>query len=278
MRLDRIAEDILIFTSPTYAQVTATVLLTDEGAIVVDTLPFPAETRELVAYIERMAGRDAVRYVINTHHHADHIYGTYLFPSAQVIAHDECRRILQTVGPVTLAKAKRETPALKEVALRLPDMTFQREMHLQLGHRQLHLFHTPGHTSDGISVFVVGEKALIAGDAVMPVPHISGGNVAQLKGSLLQFRRLKPSFVVQGHGDVLLRGEISETLLASRKYLDAIETQVAALVARGASPRELADIDVESCGLSRIPLDGLVSRLHIDNLAALYRKMTRDKA
>lgn len=277
MRLDRVAEDIFIFVSDYYAQVTATVLLTPQGAIIVDAMPLPRETRQLLSFVESHLGPNAVRYVINSHHHADHVYGNYLFEGAEIIAHDACRDMLARSGQANLEQAKRNVSALAEVELRLPDMTFQKELHLHLGHRHLHLFHTPGHTPDGISIFVMEEKVLIAGDAVMPVPHIVTGNYVQLSESLAALKALRPAFVVQGHGDVLLRGEIDEELDGSIGYLATIVKKVNQIVQRGDPPQKLRDIDIESCGKSRIPLDGLVSRLHLDNLVSLYRTLSQEK-
>jgi cyclase len=277
LRLDRVAEDIFIFVSDFYVQVTATVLITPQGAIVIDTMPLPSETRQILAFIEDRVGPNAVRYVINSHHHADHVYGNYLFAGAEIIAHDICRDTLARLGPSSLEQAKRNVPALAEVELRLPDITFQKELHLHLGHRHLRLFHTPGHTPDGISVFVVEEKVLIAGDAVMPVPHIVSGNYLQLSDSLAAIKALKPAFIVQGHGDVLLRGEIDEELEGSINYLSTIVKRVNQVIQRGDPPQKLRDIDIESCGKSRIPLDGLVSRLHLDNLVSLYKALSQEK-
>ncbi len=273
MRRDRVSEDIFVFVSDLYVQATATVMLTEEGALVVDAMPFPSEAREIIAFIEARLGPDSVRYLINTHHHADHVYGAYLFAGAEVIAHDSCRELLARLGPASLARAKQQTPSLAEVELRLPDMTFQEEMHVHLGHRHLHLMHTPGHTADSISVFETNERALSAGDLAMPVPHIVSGDVAQFRASLQRIQALEPDFVVQGHGDVLLRGEVGEMVEGHLHYLDAISERVREVVERNASPRELQKIDIESCGLSRIPLDGAVSRLHLDNLVHLYKAM-----
>ncbi len=278
VRVDRVEEDIYVFVSSLYAQVTATVMLTPQGAVIVDTMPFPAESREISAFIEEHLGPDAVRYIINTHHHADHVFGNYLFPSAEVIAHDLCRQMMERSGRAGLARAKRESPALAEVELRLPDMTFQRQMHLRVGHRHMRLFHTPGHTPDALSVFVLGDKVLIAGDTVMPVPYIVSGSVDQMRRALLSLKAVKPDFLVQGHGDVLLRGEVDETIDAGLTYLDCAVRQVSDLVARGAPPEAVREIDIESCGLSRIPLDGLVTRLHAENLAALYREIRGKQA
>jgi cyclase len=276
VRIDRVAEDIYVFVSARYAYVTCTVMLTPEGAIVVDSMPFPVETHEVLSFIESKLGAPRVRYVINTHHHADHTYGNYIFEDAQVIAHDRCRELLARRGAEALERAKQETPSLAEVRLRLPDITFRKELHLHVGHRHLYLFHSPGHTPDGISVFVVEEKVLIAGDAVMPVPHIVEGERTQLAHSLTVAKTLKPSFIVQGHGDVLLRGEINDALDSSISYLDAIARKVQSIVDKGEPPTRLRAIDIEACGKSRIPLDGLVGKLHVDNLRTLYR-LFKDK-
>jgi cyclase len=272
VRIDRVAEDIHVFISGIYAQVTATVLTTPAGAIVVDTLPLPVETRQIVSFIENELGPNSVRYVILTHHHADHVYGACLFPEAEIVAHDQCLDILARVGQASLERARRETPSLAEVVLRLPGITFNRDMHIHLAHRDLYLFHSPGNSPDGISIMVADEKVLIAGDAMMPVPHIARGNYEQLVSTLQALKKLQPNFVVQGHGDVLLKGEVDESIDSSIGYLHAIVERVRALIGQGAPPQQLREIDIEECGKSRIPLDGLVGRLHLDNLMALYRR------
>ncbi len=276
MRLDRVAEDIFILVSEMYAQVTSTVLLTDKGAIVVDTMPFPGETREIISFVESRLGPRRVHYVIISHHHPDHVYGCYLFDEAEIVAHDLCRDTLQQLGPPTLERSKHNVTALAEVELRMPDITFQHELHLHLGHRHLRILHTPGHTADSISIFVADEKVLIAGDTMMPVPHIVSGDHEQFRASLTLLKSLEPSFIIQGHGDVLLRGEVDEAIDSSIYYLETIVDRVSRVVQRGDPPQKLREIDIESCGKSRIPLDGLVSKLHMDNLLALYRRMRNE--
>ena len=276
VRIDRVAENVFVFISDLYAQVVSTVLLTEKGAIVIDTLPFPSEAREVLEFVQDTTEQNA-RYVINTHHHADHVYGTYLFEGAEVISHDQCRDFLERIGQEQLERVKKDTPALAEVKLALPNVTFQERMGIQLGQTQLHLFHTPGHTPDGISIFIEGEKILVAGDTLMPVPYIVGGNIEQLKRSLLFLKELFPHFIIQGHGPVLLRGEVDEAIESSISYLSVIVSKVEELIHRGDPPSKLREIDIESCGKSRIPLDGLVSKLHLDNLIAVYRMLTQEE-
>jgi cyclase len=97
MLRERVADDIYVFTSDLYIKVTAGVIFTSQGVVVVDTLLFPQETSELVDLVRRKA-QTGVLYVINTQSHSDHVYGTYLFDGAEVIAHELCRQALQKHG------------------------------------------------------------------------------------------------------------------------------------------------------------------------------------
>ncbi len=272
MLKERISEEIYVFTSDLYAQVTAGVIVTSEGAVVVDTLPFPQETRQLLAFIRQRGLR--VPYVVNTHSHADHTNGSYLFEEANLIAHRRCREILRQHGEKVLEEAKAETPEVAEVRLRLPSITFDQGATLRLGNRTIQLIPLPGHTSDSIGVYVEEERVLFAGDAVMPVPYIVGGDRVALMDSLRLISQLGLENIVQGHGEVILRGEIEEVLETSIRYLETIYEKVKEAVEAGATPEAVVEIDIEQCGKSRIPLNGLVQQLHEANLLYLYEVMT----
>ena len=122
---DRISEDIYLFSSTRYAQVSAGAVLSPEGAALIDTLAFPTETLEIRHFIEHKMGCK-VRWVINTHHHADHTMGNYLFPEAEIIAHQLCRELLDTRGRQGLEAAKGHTPELEGVAIVLPTLAFSK--------------------------------------------------------------------------------------------------------------------------------------------------------
>jgi glyoxylase-like metal-dependent hydrolase (beta-lactamase superfamily II) len=278
MRRERIAEDIFVFTSDLYAQVTAGVILTDEGAIVIDTLPFPQETAELKAFLRRYS-RQGVRYVINTHYHADHVYGNYLFPEAELLAHERCRKALLRHGQRGLDDAKAQTPTLADVRLRVPDVVFDRgELVVHLGDKSLYMMLTAGHTADSISILVKEDKVLFAADTVMPVPYIVFGDVPTMIDSLKHIRGMAVDTIVQGHGEVLLRGELSTAVETNIRYLEAIWGAVRSAVESGAPKESLQRIGIEECGKSRIPLNGLVQQLHVANLMHLYDEFRAQKA
>lgn len=270
---ERVSNNIYVFTSEVYAQVTAGAVVTQEGAILIDTLPFPTESREMATFLER-ASRPGVRYVILTHYHADHTYGSYLFPRADVVAHADCLELLSKHGEPALRAAQAEEPELEEVTIRLPNITFNEgEISLQIGGRVMRLIHTPGHTLGSTMVYIEDDRVLFASDTVMPVPAIADGDTDVLRESLKKVVELPIENLVQGHGEVILRGEVKVVVDASLKYLDTIEKKVAKAVKSKKGRESLLKIDIESCGLSRIPLNGLVQQIHIANMLTLYDRM-----
>ena len=273
MLRERVTEDVYVFISSLYAEVSAVVITTPDGAVVVDTLPFPQETKQVRAFALERCPR-GIRYVVNTHHHADHIYGSYLFPEAELVAHRLCRQTLLKVGQESLQQAKLQTPALEEVELRIPQLVFETELLLRLGEKTLHLMHAPGHTADGIMIHVREDKVLVPSDLVTPVPFLPRGDPEAMIRSLKKIKPLSLENVVQGHGGVLLRGEIDETVDSNIFYIKTAMKKVQELVSAGRPASDLIKIDIESCGKSRIPLGGLVQRMHKANLEYLYAEMS----
>ncbi len=276
MLRERVTEDVYVFISDLYAEVAATVIITPQGTVIVDTLPFPQEARQVRAFALRHSPK-GIRYVIATHHHADHIYGSCLFPEAEVIAHRRCREILLRVGEESLAQAKAQTPALEEVKLRVPQLVFEEDLLIRLGGKTIHLMHMPGHSPDGIVVHIREDKVLVASDTLTPVPLIARGEPDALRASLKRIKGLSLENVIQGHGGVLLRGEIDEMIDSNIAYLDKLEAQVSALIDKGLPRSELSRIEIESCGKSRIPLGGLVRKLHQANLEYVYDQMMEQR-
>jgi cyclase len=270
---ERVSDDIYVFTSDLYAQVTAGVIVTHAGAVLIDSLPFPTETHELAEFILQICP-PGVKYVILTHYHADHTYGAYVFPQADTVSYALCRKLLLKRGEPALKRAQAEEPLLEEVVLRLPDITFDsEEMGLQLAGKVLRLIHAPGHTQDSVMVYVEDDQVLFASDLVMPVPSIVDGDVEAFRTSLRKVAALPINNLVQGHGEVILVGEVQDTVKDSLAYLDAIEARVAQAIKRGQGREALRRNNIESCGLSRLPLHGQVQQIHVANLLSLYDRM-----
>ena len=276
-QIERVTDDIYVFTSELYAQVTAGVINTRLGAILIDTLPYPSEALEMKDFVESQLS-SRVRYVINTHYHADHVYGTYIFAGAQVISHELCRELLSTTGVESLAVAKAESSELASVKLVLPQITFEGgSFRLRLAGKTIVLNHTPGHSKDVISVLVEGDQVLFASDTVMPVPFFPDGDIKQLMKSLQNIYAQSGDItnLVQGHGSVILRGEIASYIEKQMTYLKTVDRAVRQVLKRKYSKKALAKTDLASVDIDRAVLGGLAEELHWGNLESLYNRLKR---
>jgi glyoxylase-like metal-dependent hydrolase (beta-lactamase superfamily II) len=274
MQRERVAEGIYVFYSELYARVTAGAVVTPAGAILIDTLPFPQETREIKAFLEGRL-QIPVRYVVNTHYHADHTNGTCFFPRAVVVGHALCRKFLDTSARSALEEVQAQGPELADLYVVLPEVIFEHGcLNLHLGKKTVRLIHSPGHSDDSVVVLVPGDRVLFAADTMMPVPFLPDGNLEDFINSLRAITHMPVDNVVQGHGEVILRGEIKSIAESDIRYLRTIQGRVAEVIEQGGSAQELQHLDIESCGKSRIPLNGLVVDLHHANLHKLYQEMS----
>jgi len=253
--------------------VNAGLVVTSEGCILIDTLPFPSETKQIIEFAHRVCPQ-GIKYVINTISHADHVYGSCFFPEAELVAHELCRQFLVDYGYNALAEAKEHTPELRTVDIRLPKLIFSEGMVIRLGDKTVHLIHSPGPSPEVCAVHVREDKVLFASDLMMPVPLIANplSDIEAFKRSLLNLHDYNLECIVQGHGDILLRGEVTTSIDASVKYLDDIQQLVETLIAEGGTKHDLLQHDVERFDRSRIPLGGLVQQFHANNLLYLWEK------
>ena len=269
MKRDRISDGVYVFTSGLYAEVTATVVFTDEGAMLVDTLPFPQETRHIRDFMAQRRTKVQLRhqYALACRPHLRHLSvpGGRGGGALPVPAADGAPRRDRA------GEAKQQTPQLADVKIRYPELLFNEAMTLRVGGKTIELNYSPGHSRDMITVHVVEDRLMVASDTVMPVP---------LRG------RRRP-----GRHDPVAAGDQGEEpgepgsgarrgVAARRDRRDpgrqhrvsaARWTAWCASASRAACPATgVLDITIEECGLSRIPLGGLVQKLHQANLLTLY--------
>jgi len=274
---ERVSEHAYVFRSGMYAQVNAGLVMTEEGCVLIDTLPFPQETQVIFDFV-RDRLRSEVRYVILTHSHADHVYGAYLFPEAEVVGHLLSRELLIKQTRPALTQARQRNALLAQVHLSLPTLLTGNESCIRIGGYTLVMRHSPGHSPDLINVYLKEEKVLFASDTVMPVPYFVNGDIDDLRSSLRAVAELSPvEDVVQGHGEVLLRGEVKGVMAKQIDYLDRIQAYAEEVLESGGGKEELNALDLEDCGMSRIALNGLVQQLHKANLYFLYGRAKKRK-
>lgn len=272
MHRERVSENVYWFQSEIYAQVTAGVIVGPQWAVLIDTLALPEESLNIRDFVEREIGVQ-VRYIINTHYHADHTWGNCFFPGAAIIAHELCHQLLIEKGIPSLEAARKQNPSFRQVKIVLPTLTFrQGVLTLRVGKKNLTILPSPGHSPDGISVLVEEDRVLFAGDSFMPLPYIVDGDADDITTSIKKISRMGLENIIQGHGDIVLRGEIDAAVKENLAYMANIRKVARTATRRRAVDDFLDENGVEACGKSRVYLGGLAKELHIRNLRALYQK------
>ena len=273
IKRERIADNIYSFQSEFYAHVTAGAIIGPEWAVAIDTLAFPEETLEIRDFIEEEL-QVPVRYVINTHYHADHTWGSCFFPGALVISHSLCRELMKEKAFQSLEEAIKQNNSFRKTKIILPHITFSvGEMSLKIGKKTITFMPLPGHSKDGIGVLIEEDRVLFSGDVFMPIPYLVDGDYEAMVASYKKVSNMSLENIIQGHGDVVLRGEIQSAIESHLNYLSTIR-KIVRRAARRKYPGDMLDtVDVESCGKSRVLLGGLAEELHQRNLRGLYQQL-----
>jgi cyclase len=212
----------------------------EKGAVAVDCGTHVAEGQAMADFI-RARGYQP-RRLIYTHGHGDHILGALAFGDAEIIAQAampaETRRMLPK-----LAEWYHLEPDELRARVVWPTITFDSELRLDLGNRHLRLFSTPGHSRDGVSVFVEDAHVLFASDAVFHqiAPAIYEGHSRVLVDSLTRFLGMDIDVLVPGHGPVIHgTSAVTDWLQWLIGYVLQVRQLVRAALNRGIQPDEIA--------------------------------------
>jgi cyclase len=96
-RIEKIADGVYVALQPAalrFEDSNSTIILLDDGALVVDTQTSPVTAAAIISEIHKLTDKP-VRYVVNTHWHGDHVQGNSAyrdaFPDVLFIAHRNTR-------------------------------------------------------------------------------------------------------------------------------------------------------------------------------------------
>jgi cyclase len=119
---------------------------------------------------------------------------------------------------------------------------FEGRLVLEAGDCTLELFATPGHSADGLCVWVPQRRLLVCGDTVVTAipPAIGNGDSRELERSLERLLGYDAETLLCGHGPPLRgRGAITGWLRATIAYLQGVRGRVRAALGAGAAGDEL---------------------------------------
>jgi glyoxylase-like metal-dependent hydrolase (beta-lactamase superfamily II) len=219
------------------------IILGSRVALVIDVGTYPEEGQAMADFI-RARGREANRVVL-THGHYDHVLGGAVFRGLEVFASALTPGVIQALLPRWVERVGAPLDDVLEQVL-WPTVLYAGELRMDLGGRHVRLFPTPGHSEDGVSVYLEEDRILFAGDTVVTgiVPAIGDGDGRVLESSLRKLATLETEIVVPGHGPVVHGpSEVQGWLTWLLGYLSGVRALVRERLSDtpDADPEKLAD-------------------------------------
>ena len=214
-------------------------IVTRDGVVAVDAQASPVDAERMLASI-RTVTKQPVRWVILTHHHPDHHFGTIVFKrqGAKVMAHPDTRTLSAEGGEdAALADWSRVVGIQNLLGFEYantPDRPVTTADTLRLGGTVIVAAHLgPAHTPGDLVVWIPGRKVLFAGDLLVEdgVSMMVDGNSRVMLAAMDALRSFGAAVVVPGHGRVpAVPAELEDS---TRRYVAALREEMKRAIEQG---------------------------------------------
>ena len=209
------------------------------GVLLIDTLFTNDLTRTMLAEIASVTALP-VTWLYYTHHHGDHVYGSGLIPSATVVAHEQCARILSAYPPDPAVTQQRFPQFdFSGVEVRLPQLTFSGGLtHRFDGYQVEFIHHCHAHTPGDAVVYLPDHGIVFCGDVLFlySTPVAQDGSIRGWLRFLEFLLDLPAQTYIPGHGPVTDR----QGVLLCYEYLASLYVQGRKFHEMGVPPAEAA--------------------------------------
>ena len=206
--------------------------VTTEGAVLVDN-KFSRNHDKLTACVARVTNLP-IKYMIGTHHHADHMGGNpSLSTETLIVAHDNAR--------ANMIAGNQPAP---------PAVVFSSKTSLFLGDSTIDIHHFGnGHTNGDSVVLFTEHRVLHTGDLFVEglpfIDYANGGNSADWVDTLGGILTLDFDTVVPGHGPILVKRDLQ----TFRDRLITLRIRTLQLIQRGLTQQQtLAQLETTDLG------------------------------
>ena len=213
------------------------VLVTSEGVILVDD-KFDRDHDAIVANIKSVTNQP-VKYVLSTHHHADHSGGNAMFlPTAEIISTANARTNIlehkQSNAPPGVAPAR---------------LVFTQETAVFLGGKEARARHFGrGHTNGDAVIYFPALRTIHTGDLMAGtsplIDYPGGGSVVEWTKTLDAAMKLDFDTVIPGHGKVTNKAG----LLAYRGNVEKLRNRVSGLIREGKGQDDVGKVVMAEYG------------------------------
>jgi glyoxylase-like metal-dependent hydrolase (beta-lactamase superfamily II) len=258
-----------------------------EHSLLVDTLFDLRLTEDMLRAMRRAAPAAArIDTLVNTHANGDHCYGNQLVGDAVIVASERTAAEMTELPPAAMAALVEQAPQMGElgefflrcfgafdfhgIELALPQRTFDGELAMRVGDRELRLIEVgPAHTRGDTLVHVPAAGVLFSGDILFAGAHpiAWAGPVSSWIAACERILALDPQVIVPGHGPPSEIDAVREL----QAYFEYLYEQARAAHADGKTPLQAA----RTIALDRWAEWGEPERLVV-NVANIYSELNGD--
>jgi cyclase len=235
----RIAENVYSIVSPSFGLPTpenkgwnsnSHFVVTEKGVLLFDTGSSELIGNKIKSAIKSVTDQP-VRWVINSHSHADHWLGNAAFTDtgAEIMASNQALTTMKEDGPRAVEFYSRVTKgAIGSTQLVYPTLLLAQEHKRNFGGVDVEfIFSNDGHSPGDVLMWLPKQKIIFGGDVLssdwMPV-ITDHGNVPNLINTLYAIAKLNPTIVLTGHG----RATTVKSVIRDADLLSSVWKQVKA--------------------------------------------------
>ena len=225
--------DVYVYSSPDYAlDVNTMFAITPDGVVAVDSQLLPRHAEAVIDAI-RARTDQPIRYVANSHHHPDHVFGNGAFRAvgAELVSSYFTARMIDGSAFWYLMFLSGLWGGHLPANYAVPGTTFTRSRELWLGSTAVQLFEfadsttVAGESLDVTMTWLPKAKVLHVADVVWPGAHTFFADGTSVPDWLIQLDHLRelvndlrPKVIVPGHG---APGDVG-MIDAQERYLRAV--------------------------------------------------------
>jgi len=255
-----------------------TIILTQEGVVLIDSGQSPKDTRVVMAAIKKLTSQP-VRFIIHTEPHSDHVLGDFLLsPPAVVIAHAGAGASMKQAGldtPAFIEKRNAQSAemrdAFKGFHLVVPQVEYRDKMTLNVGERTFELYYLKNvHSEADTAIWLPKERVVFtaASVTVKRFPnHRPFVSLPDTLAGLKMMKALNPEVVIPGHGDPGTVKRIDDM----EKYYSLLMERVGQMVQQGKSLDEIKkDLRMPETA------DWADQERFVNNIEAAYRAVAKE--
>ncbi len=228
----------------------------NQGIILIDTGISPEYAMIVKDSLKKLFNEDDFAYIINTHHHWDHVQGNQMFSETQIIAHVNCEFAMNKQATTTIPLieyAKTENNNLlkdsipppppshilvngeRDFRLTPPTIVFSDYLIVKSGDITLHLiYYGEGHTNNDILIYIPEVELLAVGDLFYKksLPQFGNRNKLDVTRWISSLRFMLDNeksiqYVIPGHNEIFSKKELEQYLNYINTLWEGIKFEVA---------------------------------------------------